>query len=91
MFYGIFILAQPNSIIDGVSVYNARRRMGEKLWDDAPVEADVIIGVPESGSLVAMGMGRASGLPVERGLIKNRYIGRSLFSQHKNCETRLFA
>jgi len=69
--------AQPNSIIDDVSVYNARRRMGEKLWDDAPVEADVIIGVPESGSLVAMGMGRRSGIPVERGLIKNRYIGRT--------------
>ncbi|CAF3766486.1 unnamed protein product [Rotaria sp. Silwood1] len=69
--------AQPNSIIDDVSVYNARRRMGEKLWDDAPVDADVIIGVPESGSLVAMGMGRRSGIPVERGLIKNRYIGRS--------------
>ena len=69
--------AQPNSIIDDVSVYNARRRMGEKLWEDAPVDADVIIGVPESGSLVAMGMGRKSGIPVERGLIKNRYIGRS--------------
>lgn len=69
--------AQPNSVIDDVSVYTARRRMGEQLWNDAPVEADVIIGVPESGSLVAMGMGRASGLPVERGLIKNRYIGRS--------------
>ncbi|MFY7965469.1 MAG: amidophosphoribosyltransferase [Chitinophagaceae bacterium] len=69
--------AQPNSIIDNVSVYNARRKMGERLWDDAPVEADVIIGVPESGSLVAMGMGRRSGIPVERGLIKNRYIGRS--------------
>jgi amidophosphoribosyltransferase len=69
--------AQPNSIIDDVSVYDARRRMGEKLWEDAPVEADVIIGVPESGSLVAMGMGRKSGIPVERGLIKNRYIGRT--------------
>lgn len=69
--------AQPNSIIDDVSVYTARRKMGEQLWNDAPVDADVIIGVPESGSLVAMGMGRASGLPVERGLIKNRYIGRS--------------
>ncbi len=69
--------AQPNSVIDDVSVYTARRRMGEQLWMDAPVDADVIIGVPESGSLVAMGMGRASRLPVERGLIKNRYIGRS--------------
>lgn len=69
--------AQPNSVIDNVSVYTARRKMGEQLWNDAPVDADVIIGVPESGSLVAMGMGRASGLPVERGLIKNRYIGRS--------------
>ncbi len=69
--------AQPNSIIDGVSVYEARKRMGERLWNAAPVEADVVIGVPESGSLVAMGLGRKSGIPVERALIKNRYIGRT--------------
>ena len=69
--------AQPNSIIDEVSVYEARMRMGAMLWDLAPVEADVVIGVPESGSLAAMGLARKSGIRAERGLIKNRYIGRS--------------
>lgn len=69
--------AQPNSIMDEVSVYEARMRMGAMLWDLAPVEADVVIGVPESGSLAAMGLARKSGIRAERGLIKNRYIGRS--------------
>lgn len=69
--------AQPNSIIKNVSVYEARMRMGAKLWDTAPVDADVVIGVPESGSLAAMGLARQSGIRAERGLIKNRYIGRS--------------
>jgi amidophosphoribosyltransferase len=69
--------AQPNSIMDGISVYETRLRMGARLWDIAPVKADVVIGVPESGSLAAMGLARQSGIRAERGLIKNRYIGRS--------------
>ena len=69
--------ARPDSNIEGVSVYEARKRMGQRLWADAPVDADVVIGVPESGSIVAMGLAKASGLPFERGLIKNRYIGRT--------------
>lgn len=69
--------ARPDSDIDGISVYESRKRMGAQLWKDAPVAADVVIGVPESGSIVAAGLAQESGLPYERGLIKNRYIGRS--------------
>lgn len=70
-------LARPDSQLMGRNVHYARRRMGEMLAGQAPVEADVVIGVPDSGLPAAIGYAAASGIPYQEGLIKNRYIQRT--------------
>lgn len=72
--------ARPDSVIDGVSVHEARLRAGEILAKRHPVEADVVIGVPDSGLDAAMGYARASGVPYGVGFIKNKYIGRTFIA-----------
>lgn len=69
--------ARPDSIIDGINVYEARKRAGRLLWEQKPVEADVVIGVPESGIDAAIGYAEASGIPYQKGIVKNTYIGRT--------------
>ncbi|MBZ4669909.1 MAG: purF [Oscillospiraceae bacterium] len=69
--------ARPDSVIEGASVHRARLRAGEFLWKEHPVEADVVIGVPDSGLDAALGLSRASGIPYGVGFIKNRYVGRT--------------
>jgi amidophosphoribosyltransferase len=69
--------ARPDSKLRGVELHGARLRMGERLAAEAPVEADVVIGVPDSGTPAAIGFARASGIPFAEGLIKNRYVGRT--------------
>ncbi len=72
--------ARPDSVIDGVSVHAARLRAGEILARPHPVEADLVIGVPDSGLDAALGYSRASGIPYGIGLIKNKYIGRTFIA-----------
>ncbi|MBO7399738.1 MAG: amidophosphoribosyltransferase [Clostridia bacterium] len=72
--------ARPDSVIDGVSVHNARVRAGEILARIHPADADIVIGVPDSGLDAAIGYSRGSGIPYEIGLIKNKYIGRTFIS-----------
>ena len=72
--------ARPDSIIDGVSIHAARTRAGEILAACHPVDADVVIGVPDSGLDAALGYSRASGIPYGIGLIKNKYIGRTFIA-----------
>lgn len=72
--------ARPDSVIDGVSVHAARLRAGEILARTHPVEADLVIGVPDSGLDVALGYSRAAGIPYGIGLIKNKYIGRTFIA-----------
>lgn len=69
--------ARPDSVIEGVCVHRARLRAGEILWREHPVEADVVIGVPDSGLDAALGLSHASGIPYGVGFIKNRYVGRT--------------
>ncbi len=69
--------ARPDSVIEGSSVHKARLRAGEFLWKEHPVEADVVIGVPDSGLDAALGFANASGIPYGVGFIKNRYVGRT--------------
>ena len=70
--------ARPDSILDGHNVPAARRRMGYRLAEQAPAAADVVVPVPESGIPAAQGFAAATGLPRADGLIKNRYVGRTL-------------
>jgi amidophosphoribosyltransferase len=69
--------ARPDSVLDGVELHGARVRMGERLAAEAAVEADVVIPVPDSGIPAAIGFARASGIPYDKGLIKNSYVGRT--------------
>ncbi len=72
--------ARPDSVIDGASVHEARIRAGSFLALEHPVQADVVIGVPDSGIDAAIGYSRQSGIPYGIGFIKNRYIGRTFIS-----------
>ncbi len=69
--------ARPDSVLEGVRTQVARRRMGEALAREAPVEADVVVAVPDSGNPAAAGYSLASGIPRDDGLIKNRYVART--------------
>jgi amidophosphoribosyltransferase len=69
--------ARPDSRMGGTVLQVTRARMGENLWHEAPVEADVVIPVPDSGNAAARGLARASGLPQDDGFIKNRYVART--------------
>jgi amidophosphoribosyltransferase len=69
--------ARPDSKLEGNRTQVSRRKMGENLWREAPVEADVVIPVPDSGNPGAAGYSKASGIPQDDGLIKNRYVART--------------
>ena len=72
--------ARPDSVIDGVSVHRARFETGRELAKAHPVEADMVIGVPDSGLDAALGYSEESGIPYRIGLIKNKYIGRTFIA-----------
>ena len=72
--------ARPDSVVDGISVHEARMRAGKLLAETYPADADIVIGVPDSGLDAALGFSRASGIPYGIGLIKNKYIGRTFIS-----------
>jgi amidophosphoribosyltransferase len=69
--------SRPDSIVEGHNVYDARKRIGEELAHEAPVAADMVIPVPDSGVPAALGYANASGLPFELGIIRNHYVGRT--------------
>ena len=69
--------ARPDSMVGGRSVYSARKRMGICLAKEAPVEADVVVPVPDGGTPAAIGYAQASGIPFELGIIRNHYVGRT--------------
>ena len=73
-------LARPDSILEGQLVYTARQRMGARLWQEYPVDADLVVGVPDSAIPSAIGFADASGIPYCEGLLKNRYIGRTFIT-----------
>ena len=75
--FEFFYLARPDSRLSGVEVHGARVRMGERLAEEAPVEADLVLPIPDSGTPAAIGFSRALNIPFSEGLIKNRYVGRT--------------
>ncbi len=72
--------ARPDSTIDGISVHASRLKAGKILAEEHPVDADIVIGAPDSGLDAALGFSRQSGIPYGIGLIKNKYIGRTFIS-----------
>ncbi|RMF18171.1 MAG: amidophosphoribosyltransferase [Alphaproteobacteria bacterium] len=69
--------SRPDSFVDGMSVYEVRKRIGAELAREAPVEADMVVPVPDSGVPAAIGYAQESGLPFELGIIRNHYVGRT--------------
>lgn len=69
--------SRPDTRLEGQVLQKVRGRMGELLWQEAPVDADLVIAVPDSGNPAANGFARASGIPQDDGLIKNRYVART--------------
>ena len=69
--------ARPDSVLEGRSVYEARKRIGRELAREAPVDADIVVPVPDSGVPAALGYAAESGLPFELGIIRNHYVGRT--------------
>jgi len=69
--------ARADSVIDGISVYEVRKKMGAELARSAGVKADVVVPVPDSGLTTAIGFAREAGIPYELGLFKNSYVGRT--------------
>src|SRR5262249_18919043 len=80
--------SRPDSRLEGKVLQQARGRMGEILWREAPVEADLVIAVPDSGNPAAAGFARASGLPRDDGLIKNRYVARTFIQPGQELAQR---
>src|SRR5206468_5567280 len=69
--------ARPDSVVEGRNVYEVRKRIGEELAREFPVDADMVIPVPDSGVPAALGFAHASGIPFEFGIIRNHYVGRT--------------
>ena len=80
--------ARPDSELAGSSVYEARRRLGQVLAREAPAEADLVMGVPDSGIPASVGYAEASGVAYGEGLIKNRYIGRTFIQPTQSLRQR---
>jgi amidophosphoribosyltransferase len=80
--------ARPDSRLYGRSVHQARVAMGEELAEQAAAQADMVMGVPESGVPAAEGFARRSGIPLGQGLVKNRYIGRSFIAPSQEARAR---
>ena len=88
--YSNIYFARSDSVIDGCSVYEARRRAGTILAEAHPAAADVVIGVPDSGIDAAIGYSQRSGIPYGIGFLKNKYIGRTFISpEQKMREDRV--
>lgn len=81
--------ARPDTELENINVYKIREKSGEKIWEQAPVEADIVIGVPDSGVPAAIGFSKASGIPFSPVLIKNRYIGRSFIVPTQEMRERI--
>ena len=69
--------SRPDSILDGINVHTTRKNAGKQLYLESPVDADIVIGVPDSSISAAIGYSEASHIPYEMGLIKNKYVGRT--------------
>lgn len=76
--------SRPDSVIDGLSVYEARRKIGVELAREAPVEADLVCPVPDSGTPAAIGYAQESGIPYAMGIIRNAYVGRTFIEPAQN-------
>lgn len=76
--------ARPDSTVQGENVYNVRKKIGEELALESPVQADIVVPVPDSGTPAAIGFAQAANLPFELGIIRNHYVGRTFIAPTDN-------
>jgi len=69
--------SRPDSRVFGASVYRARRRLGERLAREVPFTGDIVVPIPDSGTIAGLGFSQESGIPIELGIIRNHYVGRT--------------
>ncbi len=81
-------IARPDSDIDGCNVHAYRKEVGRRLAAECPADADIVVGVPDSGLSAAMGYAEASGIPYEMGLLKNRYIARTFIQPSQSMREK---
>ena len=79
---------RPDSVIDGISVYDFRHQTGRCLYEQNPIEADIVIGVPDSGVPAGIGYAEASGIPYSAALLKNKYVGRTFIAPVQELRER---
>jgi amidophosphoribosyltransferase len=79
--------ARPDSIVNGLSIYEVRRGMGQILAEECPINADVVVPVPDSGVPAALGYAEASGIPFQLGIIRNHYVGRTFIQPSQQRRT----
>ncbi len=85
--FELVYFSRPDSRSHGQSVHRTRRALGRQLWEEQPADADVVVGVPDSSLPAAMGYAEAAGLPLDFGLVKNRYVGRTFIVPNQNGRT----
>ncbi|MBY0757225.1 amidophosphoribosyltransferase [Clostridium sardiniense] len=83
--------ARPDSTIDGLDVHTTRVKQGEELFKEYPIDADLVVAVPDSGIPAAMGYAKASGIPYDIGFVKNRYIARTFITPSQEMRERAVA
>lgn len=81
--FELIYFARPDSLVDGESIYLSRIETGRLLAKEHPVDADIVIGAPDSGIVSAIGYAEASGIPYAEGIVKNRYVGRTFIQPTK--------
>ncbi|MFQ5861754.1 MAG: amidophosphoribosyltransferase [Candidatus Brocadiales bacterium] len=94
--FELIYFSRPDSIIYGENVHLFRKRLGTKLAEECPAEADIVVPVPEGGNSAAMGYSQASGIPLDRGFVRNHYVGRTFIQpqveqRHQKVEIKLNA
>ena len=82
--FELIYFARPDSIIDSKLVYSMRKAMGSRLAREHPVDADVVIGIPDSATAAAVGFAQESGIPYSEGIVKNRYVGRTFIQPNQH-------
>ncbi|MFC7537391.1 amidophosphoribosyltransferase [Sphingomonas sp. GCM10030256] len=75
--------SRPDSVVDGTSVYESRKKIGAELAQESPVEADIVVPVPDSGVPAALGFSQESGIPFELGIIRSHYVGRTFIQPNQ--------
>lgn len=86
--FEMIYVSRPDSYMDNTSIYQARHKMGQRLYSELPTKADIVMGAPDSGLVAAIGYAEASKIPYKDGIIKNRYVGRTFINSDDESRSK---